>query len=152
MKFETHTDLSVASASDLAAASTQGTIMAIKYLDGTWYGSGSIGPSPSPADASSEVSSTASSSSYSAAASSSSSSYSSSSSSSSSTMGGYTYYHSNSYYKYSFVGAVALVMGAAALGLRRTVFRRRPKIVIAGAVTDEPQPPSALLSATAASS
>lgn len=42
-KFETHTDMEVASSSDLATASKQGTIMAILYTDGTWYGSGTIG-------------------------------------------------------------------------------------------------------------
>jgi hypothetical protein len=140
MKFETHTDMSVASTSDLATASSKGTIMAIQYLDGTWYGSGTIGPTPSPAqsEATDEAYSSASSSS------SSSSSY-SSGSSSAKTMNGYSYYHSNSYYRYSFVGAAALVTGAVAVLLRKTVFRRRPKIVIAGAVTDEPQPPSTLL-------
>jgi hypothetical protein len=38
--------MAVASSSDLSDASEQGTIMAIKYLDGNWYGSGSIGPTP----------------------------------------------------------------------------------------------------------
>lgn len=38
-KFETQTDMEVASAFDLARASAQGTIMAIK-VDGIWYGEG----------------------------------------------------------------------------------------------------------------
>ena len=41
-KFETHTDMEVASASDLAAASAQGTILLIEY-DGAWYGNGTVG-------------------------------------------------------------------------------------------------------------
>ncbi len=41
-KFETHTDMEEAYASDLATASSQGTILKIKY-DGTWYGSGLVG-------------------------------------------------------------------------------------------------------------
>jgi hypothetical protein len=142
MKFETHTDMSVASSSDLSTASGKGTIMAIQYLDGTWYGSGTIGPSSSPAQSDATDAASSSASSSSSSSSSSSNQY---SSGSSSTMNGYSYYHSNSYYRYSFVGVAALVMGAAAVLLRKTVFRRRPKIVIAGAVTDEPQPPSTLL-------
>ena len=41
-KFETHTDMEAASASDLEAASEQGTLLAIEY-DGTWYGNGTVG-------------------------------------------------------------------------------------------------------------
>ena len=43
-KFETHTDMVVASAADLATASAQGTILLIKY-GGAWYGKGEVGSS-----------------------------------------------------------------------------------------------------------
>ena len=43
-KFETHTDMAVASAANLATASAQGTILLIKY-GGAWYGKGEVGSS-----------------------------------------------------------------------------------------------------------
>ena len=48
-KFETHTDMEAASASDLEAASEQGTLLAIEY-DGTWYGNGTAGDVEPPAE------------------------------------------------------------------------------------------------------
>lgn len=41
-KFETHSDMEEASASDLQAASSQGTILRINY-NGAWYGNGFVG-------------------------------------------------------------------------------------------------------------
>ena len=46
-KFETHTDMAVASAADLAAASAQGTILLIEY-GSAWYGNGTVGDVRSP--------------------------------------------------------------------------------------------------------
>lgn len=41
-KFETHSDMAVASSSDLQQAHDQGTILLINYK-GSWYGSGTVG-------------------------------------------------------------------------------------------------------------
>eukprot|EP00578_Thalassiosira_sp_NH16_P007863 CAMPEP_0181121968 /NCGR_PEP_ID=MMETSP1071-20121207/25042_1 /TAXON_ID=35127 /ORGANISM="Thalassiosira sp., Strain NH16" /LENGTH=498 /DNA_ID=CAMNT_0023206865 /DNA_START=101 /DNA_END=1598 /DNA_ORIENTATION=- len=45
-KFETHSDMEEAYASDLSHASAQGTILQINY-DGVWYGKGTVGSSSS---------------------------------------------------------------------------------------------------------
>ena len=123
-KFETHTDMAVASAADLAAASAQGTILLIEY-GGAWYGNGTVGDVRPPQPASNVTNS----SSYQSAA-----SYGTTNSSG---------YQSAASYgdgvdtSYAAAGGAALVLLGVALGGFRKATRRR--VVLAAG---EGTPPS----------
>ena len=120
-KFETHSDMARASASDLQAASDQGTILLIQY-GGKWYGNGTIGDAG-------DTNSTKSSSSYGSGRWSSHSSY---SSSRSKTQYYGTYYRStgpdanSSVVTHSIAGGAALLLcGFAIVKAYRKINERR---------------------------
>lgn len=95
--------MEVASSSDLKTATKQGTILAVKYLDGVIYGSGYVGDVAS-SDGGSSKSSGSSYSSYSA-------------------------YHSNSYASVGVGAIVGLMAAVFGIGkLRRRLIAREPTL------------------------